>query len=694
MKSEVTDSVFPAICPHDCPDSCALRVQVRQDELVRVEGDPDHPITRGFVCAKVLHYPRRWNSQARLLYPMKRVGAKGDGRFERITWDEALNTIAGRFSDLIRRQGPEAILPCFGSGTMGLIQMYYGGLRFFAGLGSTDLERTICSEAGKAGWRHTVGTNYGADPETCAFSRLILVWGANPHATNIHFLPILKEARRQGAKVLAIDPHRTGTALAADGYYQIRPGTDGLLALALMRIIIEEGLQDREFIEKHTLGFDRLRECVFGYSLADAARITGLSVEDIAGLARLYAGTKPAFIRIGIGVQHHTNGGMAVRAISCLPALVGAWGVPGGGALYNNSGAFPMNKETLIGDLPAKRRRRVNISQLGEALTSLSPPVSALYVYNGNPVLSLPDQNAILTGLSRPDLFTVVHEQMMTDTAVFADILLPATMQFEHFDLHVSYWHFYVGVNRPALPARGECKSNYEVFQLLAKRLGINDPALRRSPEEVALRMLRASHPYLEGIDAENLVLNGGFARLRTPEIPFVPFRDGRFGTPSGKVEFYSSTLEEQGHDPLPNYVPPAESREGSPDLFQKFPLQFLTPSSRYFLNSNFANLAAVRELEGSRPRIRMHVEDAEARGIREGDLVRVWNDRGSCLLFAQVGLDVPPGTVLATTLWWRSQSPDRTSPSATTSGRLADLGHGSTYNTNLVQVARMENTP
>ncbi len=491
---------------------------------------------------------------------------------------------------------------------------------------------------------------------------------------------------------MLIDPHRTRSVALADRHLQIHPGSDALLALAMMRVILEEGLEDRAWIERHTVGFAALRERALGCSLDEAARVTGVAPADIVWLARLYATTRPAMLRIGIGLQHHTNGGMTVRTLACLPALVGAWGVPGGGAMYNNAGAFPINKDTLLGEALARcTRRRVNCNQLAAALTDLEPPVEALYVYNGNPVLSLPDRTRLLRGLARDDLFTVVHEQMLTDTARFADVVLPATTQLEQLDLHISYWHYHLAVNRPALAPAGECKSNYEVFQLLAERLGIADAALREPPESIVRRMLETVHPYLEGIEVEALLRDGGWFRLRTPEVPFVPFADGRFPTPSGKVELYSETMARDGLDPLPAYVAPLESRDGSPELARRFPLAFVTPSAEHFLNSTFAHLRGAVEREGSEPRLEIHPADAAPRGIASGDLVRVRNDRGACLLRAAVGDGVPPGTVLAATMWWRADSPQGTTPNATTCARFADLGRGSTYNTNLVEVERVE---
>lgn len=679
-----------AICPHDCPDSCALLVSVKDDRVVELRGDHAHPVTRGFVCPKVKHYPARLASPSRVLFPMERAGPKGAGEFRRISWDDALDRIAVAFRRTIDSHGAEAILPCFGSGTVGLIHMYVGGARFFARLGAASLERTICSEAGKAGCHYTYGSTIGADPEGCVESRLIVLWGANPAVTNLHFVPIIKEAKRRGGLVVLIDPRRSSSALLADRCYQINPGTDGLLALGLMKILIEEKLCDGEYVARSTVGFEALSERVSRLDLGEAARVTGISVREMRDLARLYATRKPALIRIGIGLQHHDNGGMAVRAIACLPALVGAWGARGGGLLYNNNAAFPMSKEALLDGVPLEAgRRKININQVGAALTETPPAVYALYVYNGNPFHTLPNQRRVAAGLAREDLFTVVHEQVMTDTARFADVLLPATAQFEQFDLHTSTWHYYLSVNRPCVPPPGECKSNFEVFQLLAQRLGVKDELLELAPEAVAERLLANPHPYLDGITLKRL-LDEGSIHLRTPEIPFVPFAGGRFPTPSGKVELYSEAMAQNGLDPLPRWVPPSESAMGSPDLHSKFPLMLLTPSGRSFMNSTFADVPALRAREGGRPVLEIHPADAARRGVGPGDLVEVRNDRGVCFLYACVTEDVPPGTVASSGMWWSQDRPGWGTPNATTSCRLSDLGRGSTFNTNLVEVTRI----
>jgi anaerobic selenocysteine-containing dehydrogenase len=679
-----------AICPYDCPDACALLVSVKDGRVVGIRGDPTHPITQGFVCPKVKHSLTRLASPSRLLFPMERTGPKGTGEFKRITWDQALDRIATAFERIIGSHGAEAILPCFGSGTTGLIQMYLGGTRFFARLGAAVLERAICSEAGKAGCRYTYGSTIGADPEGCVESRLILLWGANPVVTNLHFVPIMKEAKRRGASVVLIDPRRTRSAGMADRFYQIHPGTDGLLALGLMKVLIEEKRYDEEYVARSTVGFEALADRVARINLGAVARVTGIGEEEIRDLARLYGMAKPALIRIGIGLQHHDNGGMTVRAIACLPALVGAWGVRGGGLLFNNNGAFPLSKEALLAGLPVGRgRRTVNINQVGAALTESPPTVHALYVYNGNPVHTLPDQRRVVAGLAREDLFTVVHEQVMTDTARFADILLPATAQFEQFDLHASTWHYYLSVNRPCVPPPEECKSNFEVFQLLARRLGLRDDLLELSPEAVASRLLVTRHPFFEGISFLRLMAEGS-VHLSTTEIPFVPFADGRFPTPSGTVEFYSEAMARDGLDPLPNWTPPSESALGSPDRHKKYPLTFLTPSARFFLNSTFADLSPLRASEGGEPVLEIHPDDAAPRAINSGDLVQVGNDRGVCFLYARVTRDIHQGTVASSGMWWGRDRPGWTAPNATTSCRLSDLGRGSTFNTNLVEVARI----
>jgi len=655
---------------------------------VRIKGDPDHPITRGFLCAKVNKYLGRVYHPERVLYPMKRIGKKGEGEFTRISWDEALDAIAERLKRITDDYGPEAILPYSYAGNHGVLAMASMDRRFFNRLGASRLARTICSTAGGLGFSYTVGRNMGADPEGLPESRLIILWGCNALSTNLHLWPFLEEARRKGATLVVIDPVKTRTARAADLHLQPSPGTDSALALAMMQVIIEEGLYEKDYVYKNTVGFEALCQRVQEYPPQVAAKITGLPEEAIRDLARLYAKNRPSFIRLNYGLQRHSNGGMAVRTVACLPALVGAWGKVGGGALLSTGGAFYLNKAALErNDLLKGNPRAINMIQLGEALLGAEPPIQALFVYNSNPAVVAPKQKKVLMGLARGDLFTVVHDLFITDTARYADILLPATTVFEHQDIFSAYGHYYLQINDPAIPPIGEAKSNMELFGLLAERMGFPEPCFRDTTEELIDQALNSDHPYLAGISKERLRAEGA-VHLNTPTRPFVPFADGSFPTPSGKVEFYSARMEAEGLDPLPAYIPPAEGPDSSPELYAKYPIGLLSISPLYFLNSSFANQEALIRKEGP-PTIELSREDAAARGIRDGDLVRVYNDRGSCYLYARVGDSVRPGVAVTYKGWWNKNCPGGLGINQTTSSRPGDMGGGATFYTNLVELER-----
>ena len=666
------------ICPHDCPDTCAFITTVRNGKAVAIQGDPEHPITRGFLCVKLNRYLEWVYNPRRVLYPHKRIGPKGAGRFERISWDEALSLIAARLRDILKRYGPEAVMPYSYSGTLGLLN--YGSMdrRFFHRLGATRIERTICSAAGKEGFVATVGTTMGPDPEDIPEARFIIVWGSNTITSNAHYWPLIQQARRRGAKLVVIDPRRTRTAALADVHIPVRPGTDAALALAMMHVIIGEGLYDAEYVARYALGFEKLRERVARFSPSKAAEITGVPAEDIYALARLYARTPRALIRLNYGIQRHTNGGMTVRTIACLPGLTGAWRYPGCGALLSTSGAFALNGDALKRpDLLTGNPRTVNMIKLGWALTELDdPPVMALFVYNSDPVNTAPNREKVLRGLMREDLFVVVHDIFFTDTARYADVLLPATTQLERLDIHTSYGHYYLGLNLPAIEPVGESVSNTEFFRRLAKAMGFEEECFSDSDEDLVAQALDSSHPYLSGITRERLEQEG-WVRLNLPR-PFVPFADG-FPTPSGKLEFYSERMAAQGLDPLPDYVP-LPDEPGS--------LVFLTPSAHHFLNASFGAVDSLREKEG-RPVLIINPEDAQARGIAEGDLVRVWNERGECYLWAHVSEEALPGVVISPSVWWGSFSPRNTGVNSTTSDREADLGGGATFYSNRVEVEK-----
>ncbi|HLG16260.1 MAG TPA: molybdopterin oxidoreductase family protein [Blastocatellia bacterium] len=680
--------IVHAACPHDCPDTCAMLVEVEDGRATRVSGDPAHPPTRGFLCTKVTRYLERVYNPGRLLYPMKRVGAKGEGHFDRISWDEALDAIALRFQEIAESaDGPEAILPYSYGGTMGVVNGSSMDRRFFHRLGASLLARTICSSAGGDALNYTLGAKIGTDVENFHRARLIVLWGTNTLSSNIHLWPEIKEALESGARLIGIDPYRNHTLDHCHQLIQLLPGTDAAFALAVMNVIVSEGLEDRDYIERHTLGFDQLRARISEFPPSRAASICGVSEAEIVGFAREYATTHPAAIRINYGLQRHAGGGMAVRTIACLPALTGAWRHVGGGVLLSTSGIFAFNEAVLQRpDLIAGRPRTINMSRLGEALTEARPPVRALYVYNSNPAAVAPDQSKVIEGLKREDLFTVVHEQFQTDTADYADILLPATTQLEHRDIVKPYGHYYLVYNEPAIAPLGEAKPNSEVFRLLAQRMGFEEACFNDSDEEIIRQALATDHPALRGITLDRLKRDG-WARLNLPET-FAPFSDGGYGTPSGKCEFYSERLAKAGLDPLPAYVPPRESPQSAPDLAARCPIQLISPAANTFLNSSFSHLASFLKSE-KRPAILINPDDAERRGIRDGEEVRVWNDRGECRLFAQVTTRVKSGVAVAPSTWWNKLSPDRRNVNRTVSQALTDMGGGATFYDNLVQVER-----
>ena len=684
--------IVHGVCPHDCPDTCGMRVTVEDGRAVRMEGDPTHPITRGFLCVKVNQYIEHVYSERRVLTPRRRVGPKGSGEFVAIGWDEALDEIATRFAAIVAEHGAEAILPYSYSGTLGLLHNYSMDYRFFYRLGATLLQRTICTAAAVEGNKYTLGSYYGTDPEQFPGAKLIICWGTNPVTSNPHLMPFLKAAQDNGATLVVIDPRRTRTAERADWHLQPLPGSDAALALGLMHVIIAEGLHDEEYVRDYTLGFDELRERAAEYPPARVAELTGIPAEELVRLARLYATTKPAVIRLQYGMQRHSNGGMLVRVVTCLPALIGSWRDPSGGLLISTSGGFGFNMQALQRpDLLGERRpRSVNMIELGAALTTLNdPPIKALFVYNADPVASAPDTNVVLAGLAREDLFTVVHDTYCTDTARWADIILPATSQLEQLDLHKAYGNYYVQLNTPAIAPLGESKPNTEVFRLLAARLGFTEPCFADSDDDLIEQALDSTHPWMAGITRERLERER-WVKLTLPQNApgggFVPFATGGFATPSGKVEFYSERLRDLGHDPLPTHVPLVESAEVTPELHARYPLTLLTPKAHHFINSTFNDVNTLTRREG-RPTIEISPTDAAARGIADGALVRVFNDRGECFLHALVIDRVRPGVVASPATWWASKFRGGNGINALTPSRPADMGGGATFYTNLVQV-------
>jgi len=666
-----------------------MLVEVRDGRATRVSGDPGHPPTDGFLCTKVTRYLERVYSPARVLYPMRRVGHKGEGRFERITWDEALKEIARKFQELSASDaGPEAILPYSYGGTMGVVNGGSMDRRFFHRLGASRLARTICSEAGGEAMKYTVGGKIGTDMENFDRARLIVLWGTNTLASNIHLWPKIKRAVASGARLVGVDPYRNRTLDHCHQHLQVRPGTDAALALAIINVIVDSGLPDRDYIERYTLGFDLLRERAANFPPDRAAEICGIPEHDIVEFAQALATTHPAVIRVNYGLQRHAGGGMAVRAIACLPAVTGAWRHPGGGVLLSSSGMAAFDETVLHRpDLERGKPRTINMTRLGEALTAGTPPVRALYVYNSNPAAVAPDQSSVIRGLSREDLFTVVHEQFQTDTADYADILLPATTQLEHRDLVKPYGHYYLVYNEPAIAPLGEAKPNWEVFRLLAEYMGFDDECFKDTDEDIIRQALSSNSRALNGITLERLKRDG-WARLDLPPV-FAPFAEGGFTTPSGKCEFYSEQMKRNGLDPLPAYVPPRESPESSPQLAARFPIQLLSPAANTFLNSSFSHLQSFLKAERG-PTIELSEPDARKRGVSDGETVRVWNDRGECNLVARVSTRVKQGVAVAPSTWWNKLSPGGGNVNRTTSQALTDIGGGATFYDNLVEIERL----
>ncbi len=710
--------VITGVCPHDCPDSCSWQVAVDRADgrAIDIWGHPDHPVTQGKLCGKVDRYLERSYHPARLTTPLRRSGPKGSGQFAAVTWEEALPEIATRLQAVIARFGAEAVLPYSYAGTMGLLQGEGMAARFFHKLGASLLERTICSEAGFEGYLYTLGAAEGMETEAYAQARLILIWGSNTLTSNLHLWPFVQQARKQGARVLVIDPARTRTAAAADEWIALRPGTDGALALAMMHTIIGEGLYDGDYVARYTLGFDRLAARVAGWTPERAAAITGIPAARIRRLAHEYAGVQPAAIRVNYGMQRHYGGGMAVRTIACLPALVGAWRRYGGGIQLSASGYFrhldrsQLYRPDLLG---SRRPRRLNMNRLGDALSldparlaqahyhprpidslpepeAAGPPVKALIVYNTNPAAVCPDQAAVTAGLRRDDLFTVVLEQFPTDTADYADFVLPATTQLEHWDILKPYGHLFLALNQPAIAPLGGSLPNSEIFRRLAAAMGYDEPCFQEDDEQILRALVaRQTHPRFAGITWEKL-LTEGFARLALPE-PYAVFAAGDFPTPSGKCEFYSQRMQDDGYDPLPTYTPPHWQQAAALEPAGAHPadaqqLVCISPPAHSFLNTTFGIVDRLRARAGE-PLLQIHPTDAAPRGIAGGEMVRVCNGLGEVLLRAQVSEDVMVGTVLAPGVWWAKQSPDGRNINQVTAQDEADMGAGALFYDVLVTV-------
>jgi len=689
--------VFGA-CPHDCPDCCALETQVdEQGRAVTVRGRSDHPVTRGWLCAKVNRYLERVYHPDRLLYPMHRVGPKGSGVFERISWNEAITEITSHWRDIITQYGAQCILPYSYAGTLGLVNNAVTNGRFWNRLGASRLERSICGAAAEEAVMLTIGARLAPSPQMLVHSKLILIWGSNPASTAPHVMPFLREAQRKGTRIIVIDPIRTLTARSADQHIQPFPGTDAALALSMMYVIVTEELHKPEWIAAHTIGWEPILERIIQFPPERAAQITGLDVNTILDLAYTYATTTPALLRVSDGINRHTNGGQTVRTLASLPAITGQYGLPGGGLMYSASDWLQWDNEAVshAHDSACPRPpRSLNMNRLGALLTGeADPPVHSLFVYNANPVASTPNAGKIVEGLLRDDLFTVVHELFETDTARYADILLPATSQLEHVDLHKPYGHVSLQYNTPAIAPQGEARSNWDVMRCLSSAMGFHEPWLQQDANEVIQEIMDATsqhNPRLEGITLERLQAEGSIP-LAISTSEEVPFADGIFFTPSGKVEFYSEIAAARGYDPIPGWEPEVETRTGSDtSLSASAPLPLLCPAAHHFVSSTFGNQERMITKEGA-PTLRIHPADAAVRDIQSGQLVRVSNQRGWCRLVAEVTDMVRPGVLATTTVWWPKFSPDQRNVNWTTPDRLADLGGGSTFYTNLVTVEPAE---
>jgi len=660
-----------SVCPYDCPDACGLLVETLDGKAVKVTGDPDHPFTRGFLCPKMNRYQETVHSPLRLTRPLLRTGDKGTGQFRPISWSEAVERIADRWRTDLRHDGSESILPYSYAGTMGLIQRN-AGHPFFYRLGASRLDRTICSPAKDAGWKSVMGETLAPHPDDVMESDLVILWGINAVATNIHFLHGVREAKRRGATVWLIDTYQTNTSAVADQTFVVRPGSDGALGLGLMHLLVLRDLVDQEFLAVHVQGFDRLKEEILpDYPPERVSGLTGLSRETLESIAEGYGRAKTPFIRVGSGASRYGNGAMTIRTIACLPALVGAYGKKGGGCLtsVNTAKAFAM-EEILREDFMAKETRVVNMNQLGRALNAVNdPPVQSLFVYTSNPAAVAPDQNEVLRGLARCDLFTVVHERFMTDTALYADIVLPATSSLEHSDLYRSYGCYCIQRAKAVIPPVGESKSNWEVFGLLAEAMGFPEPFFRQTADDLIDHVLSIPNALRKGIDED------AFASGKACEIPISPKAKVQFKTPSGKIEI----LQPRDAHPLPCYLPPY----GGPH-----PFRLMTAPSLYALNSSFRERDDLRSREKGML-LKMNPDDARAKGLKEGDPVSAFNELGEVQFHLRVTDRVPAGVVIAEGVWWLEHSPGPRSVNALTSQRLTDRGAGSTFYDNTVDVRR-----
>ena len=680
----MTTHLIRGACPHDCPDTCALLTTVENGVAIKVQGNPDHPQTDGVLCTKVSRYTERTYHPERILTPLKRVGKKGEGRFEAVSWDAALNDIAARLKAIAARN-PLAIVPYSYAGTMGLVQGEGMAARFLNRLGGSHLHRSICAEAGGKAMEYTLGAKVGMKVEHYAQAKLIIIWGSNSIGSNLHFWRYAQIAKRNGAKLICIDPRKTETADKCHEHIALLPGTDAALALAVMHELIVNDWLDHDYIQQYTLGWDALKARALQWSPERAAEVCGLSVAQIKSLAFDYGqsvvNNTPAAIRLNYGVQRVKGGGNAVRAVACLPALIGAWRHAGGGMLLSSSGSYGIQKAVLERPDLAKGKptRTINMATIGddllrEASTDFGPKIEALLVYNSNPVAIAPNSTQVAKGFAREDLFTVVLEHFQTDTADYADYILPATTQLEHWDIHRSYGHTDVLLNRPAIAPVGQSKHNTQIFRELAKRMGFEDACFDDDDETLCRQA------FGDTINFDEL-LDKGFV---TMPIADAPFAHGNFPSPSGKCEFVSERLVQQGMDGLPDHVPNHEVLGSS----KQYPLAMISPPARNFLNSSFVNVKSLRDIEGE-PIVEIHETDALARGIQSGDVVDVFNARGHYQSKAVISNRARPGVVNGLGVWWRKLGLNHTNVNEVTSQLLTDIGQGPVFYDCLVEVKR-----
>jgi anaerobic selenocysteine-containing dehydrogenase len=662
--------IVPSVCPLDCPDACSLRLTLDGPRLVKLEGDREHPITRGFACVKMAHYPARQHHPDRLQVPLRRCGPKGSGQFQPVSWDEALEEIVERLRAVITEHGPQAVLPYSYAGTMGLIERDHP-LAFFRALGASELDWTICATTGGAAWEANYGPRkLGTALEDIPYARTIVLWGINALRSHSHLAPWINAARRDGARVLHIDPYRNETSRFADEHWQLAVGSDAAVALALGGEILRQGWEDREYLSRYAVGLEEFRQACAAWPLERAAELSGIPAEKLARLAAELAQHAPAFIKVGYGMTRNEGGGNALRAITLLPALLGAWQQRGGGASLSTSGAFPLHTRRVAGlHLLQPERRHINQNQLGRALTELDPPLRALFVFNSNPAAVAPDSSSVRAGLAREDLFTVVLEHFQTDTADFADILLPATTFLEHADLYTSYGHYYLQWAEPVLPPLGACRPNSEVFRELASRMGLSDPVFQCTSQQLAEELLSSGHPYLEGITLERLQRQRSI-RLNLPDA-FRPYATGSH-FPDSKIRF----------------APPPQQLDFTVQPDAQYPLRLISPPGSHVLNTSMGNIRELLKAAGGEPHVLVHPADAARAGIADGARAVITSPQGEIVRRVTVSTDAREGVVIAVGQWWPKLAPDGKSLNELTSQELTDLGGGSLFGNAIVRIS------